>query len=237
MSILDAPVAEVFSTLPSSINLSRSLRLCFKPLRPLLVSSGGPPSWDILHRLEFSRDEGAFEDLRLWRGPNIKDFDAFISVKWWPKSVSKFSLILPGLCKWTVVPPAAPTILLLGVALKFIGEYYASLVCYLDIGDMFKFGMRVSEDTGASDLSSSWSPSSSWMGEHLWHLIMLIMFYDICTPIGITGLTTKLFRSSFYYASLFSYYIEVFSKNDEVCCQGYELTAWFYPASMLPPPY
>lgn len=59
------------------------------------------------------------------------------------------------------MPPAAPTILLFGVAMKFIGEYYTSLVCYLDIGDMFKVGRRMTEDTGANDLCSSWSPSSS----------------------------------------------------------------------------
>lgn len=176
MSILVAPVVLVFSTFPSSMNRSRSLRLCFSPFRPLLLSLGPLSSWDILLKLEFSRDESAFEDLTLWRGANIKDYDTFISVKWCLKSVSKFSLFLPGLCRCSVVPPAAPTILLFGVAMKFIGEYYTSLVCYLDIGDMFKVGRRMTEDTGANDLCSSWSPSSSWMGEHLWHLIMLIMF-------------------------------------------------------------
>lgn len=50
------------------------------------------------------------------------------------------------------------------------------------------------------------------------------MFYDICAPIGITGLTAKLFRSNFGYASLFSYYVEVFSKIVEVCCEGIEMT-------------
>lgn len=110
-------------------------------------------------KLELIFDE-QFDDFKLRRGPIIYDFYDLSADRWFPKRVSKLSLSLLSLRRCAVVSYPSPNSLL-GVGLKLNGEFCPSLIYCLEIGDIFKFGIRVNDDTGARDRYSSWSPSSS----------------------------------------------------------------------------
>jgi hypothetical protein len=84
----------------------------------------------------------------------MKDLEDFKANNCCPKRDSKFSLsLLPRRRCEEVSKPSHGY--LFGVTLKLKGEFCSSLVCFFEMGDMFKFGMRDRDESGAKDRYSS----------------------------------------------------------------------------------